>query len=74
MAPGLESCGAHTLYMSVMDLQPLNIPISMKMIILWIEDSFIFWQVVAILAENDLWFSHSEAQTGLDRLSAEHLA
>lgn len=61
--------------MSVMDLQPLNIPISMKMIILWIEDSFIFWQVVAILAENnDLWFSHREAQTGLDRLSAEHLA
>lgn len=54
--------------MSVVDLQPLNIPILINIIILWTEDSFIFLQVVAILAESKIYdFSHWETQSGLHR-------
>lgn len=72
MAPGLGSCWADTFYKSVVDLQTLNISILIKIIILWIESSFIFLQVIPILA--DLWISFWETQTGLEILSAEYLA
>jgi len=43
--------------MSVVDLHPLDTPILIKIIILQIEDSFIFLQVVAILVESKIYDS-----------------
>ena len=53
----LRNLGADTFYMSVVDLHPLDTPILIKIIILQIEDSFIFLQVVAILVESKIYDS-----------------